>query len=346
MNTDIHDQYPAGVVDASRYTLRPARREDMHLVHAMLQEIGTLEDRGWTSSLEDRLREFDEDPAPDQNSLLAFDQAGKLVGYSWPEAPDPAAQREHRVFAWVEVHPDQRDRGLGSYLFKWGDQRAAAMLAALPPGLPKMIRYGVSEGLQYYIRLVEEAGYQIVRYFYQMRRDLSIPAGEPALADGIRLVPWSPELDQQTHAVFNRSFLDHWGFEPITYERWQTWFSGHPEFRGDCSFLAMDGEQVAAICVCADRYLDERTPGSQVGWIRDVGTLREYRGRGLATGLMLASLRAFQQKGYTSAGLGVDTENPSGALRIYERLGFRPARTTIMYEKQVTGAGAGASAAG
>jgi ribosomal protein S18 acetylase RimI-like enzyme len=39
-----------------------------------------------------------------------------------------------------------------------------------------------------------------------------------------------------------------------------------------------------------------------------------------------------RDRGLTSAGLGVDTENPSGALGLYERLGFHTdQRFLILY---------------
>jgi ribosomal protein S18 acetylase RimI-like enzyme len=58
----------------------------------------------------------------------------------------------------------------------------------------------------------------------------------------------------------------------------------------------------------------------------------EYRRRGLARALLAESLRAVRDAGGTSAGLGVDTENPNEALTLYENLGFRIAGETFEYE--------------
>lgn len=314
------------------YTFRPAEREDMKALHELLLALEAVEDRGWHSLLDDRYLEFDEDKDPTRNSLLAFDTAGKLAAFSWPEMPEPEAQFEYRGFVWVEVHSDHRQGDLGRYMLNWGENRLAEVFAALPPKLPKVVRVGLNKDLGYHIELFEQAGYRPARYFYHMHKDISQPVSEPQLPADIRLAPWSIDLDRQAFDVFNTSFQDHWNFEPIKYERWQTWFSSHPEFLGDCCFLAMAGDKAVSICICNNRIGDD---GEPMGWIRDVGTLREYRGRGLATGLMYASLKALQGRGYTLAGLGVDTENPTGALRIYERMGFEPARQFTMYEKKV-----------
>ena len=67
-----------------------------------------------------------------------------------------------------------------------------------------------------------------------------------------------------------------------------------------------------------------RTPRSGVrrGWLNSVFTRRAWRRRGLARALIARSLGVLRERGQTSAALGVDADNPSGALGLYERLGF------------------------
>ena len=43
-------------------------------------------------------------------------------------------------------------------------------------------------------------------------------------------------------------------------------------------------------------------------------------------------MRRFAADGMDAACLGVDTENPSGALSLYERLGYRPTASTCVHE--------------
>jgi ribosomal protein S18 acetylase RimI-like enzyme len=70
-----------------------------------------------------------------------------------------------------------------------------------------------------------------------------------------------------------------------------------------------------------------------VGWLDSVATRRPWRGRGLAGALIVRSMAALRDRGMTEAGLGVDAENPSGALRLYERFGFRRIRTWTFYQR-------------
>jgi ribosomal protein S18 acetylase RimI-like enzyme len=44
-------------------------------------------------------------------------------------------------------------------------------------------------------------------------------------------------------------------------------------------------------------------------------------------------MRGLKSRGLTEAALGVDAENTSGALHVYESLGFRRYRTDICYRK-------------
>ena len=67
---------------------------------------------------------------------------------------------------------------------------------------------------------------------------------------------------------------------------------------------------------------ENATLGIRRGWLGSVFTRRAWRRRGLATALIAQSLVALRERGMTSAGLGVDAENQSGALGLYERMGF------------------------
>ncbi len=74
---------------------------------------------------------------------------------------------------------------------------------------------------------------------------------------------------------------------------------------------------------------DWEATGVREGWVGQLGVRRAWRRRGLATALLVRSMEAFRAAGLEAATLGVDTENPTGALGIYERVGFRPIRRFV-----------------
>jgi len=60
---------------------------------------------------------------------------------------------------------------------------------------------------------------------------------------------------------------------------------------------------------------------------------RPWRRRGLASALIVSALAGLRDAGMTEAMLGVDTENPSGALHLYESLGFGVREHATTYRK-------------
>jgi ribosomal protein S18 acetylase RimI-like enzyme len=73
--------------------------------------------------------------------------------------------------------------------------------------------------------------------------------------------------------------------------------------------------------------------GVRRGWLEHVSVRRPWRRRGLAAALIADSLRGLRERALDEAALGVDAENPTGALRLYESLGFYRYRTGISYRK-------------
>jgi ribosomal protein S18 acetylase RimI-like enzyme len=75
--------------------------------------------------------------------------------------------------------------------------------------------------------------------------------------------------------------------------------------------------------------------GLKRGWVNSVGVRRPWRRQGIARALVAESLRVLRDAGMTSAGLGVDAENATGALGVYEASGFLVTRTDRVYRKQL-----------
>jgi mycothiol synthase len=70
-----------------------------------------------------------------------------------------------------------------------------------------------------------------------------------------------------------------------------------------------------------------------LGWVHTIGVRRPWRGRGIGESLLRHSLAAFAARGLTKAGLGVDSENETGATRLYERVGMRVSRRYDSFRK-------------
>ena len=91
----------------------------------------------------------------------------------------------------------------------------------------------------------------------------------------------------------------------------------------------------AAFCRCEINNEDNAATGRNEGWIEVLGTRRGHRKLGLGRAMLLAGMRWLQAQGVATAVLGVDAENPTGALRLYESVGVVVANTTYTYHKDL-----------
>jgi mycothiol synthase len=242
-----------------------------------------------------------------------------------------------RVFLWGVTHPDVRGLGIGTAILAWGIARADEILAGQPAELLRLVETFAEVRLADAVTLYEAAGFRPARWYFDMRRDLREPL--PAMPDlrGLRLVPYAAPMSQPLLAIHNEAFRDHWGSEPLTPEIWGRDFVGDPFFRGDLSFVVLDGEEIAGYTVNYVVESDWEAAGVREGWVGQLGVRRPWRRRGVATALLVRSMEAFVGAGLEAATLGVDAENPTGALGVYERVGFRPIRRSVRLQRQYGG---------
>jgi ribosomal protein S18 acetylase RimI-like enzyme len=97
--------------------------------------------------------------------------------------------------------------------------------------------------------------------------------------------------------------------------------------------VAWDGDQVAGLVINTIYERENEMEGVKVGWLDSVATRRAWRRRGLAGALIARSLAVLRDRGMDVAGLGVDAENPTGALGLYESFGFSKLRSHVFYRK-------------
>ncbi|WP_146211251.1 GNAT family N-acetyltransferase [Quadrisphaera granulorum] len=330
--TDVPEPQSPGV------TWRPLRERDLTRWHTLTQAIEAVDapaERYTEDDLRDELLAGSwKDPA--HRSIAAEDADGALVAFGLVDVR-PGDVSTVRASLWGGVHPDHRGRGLGRELLTWQCRVGRQLIAAAHGSAPGELVLHSDERLADRSALARAAGFSVRRYHLVMRRLLSGAGASPVpqvdLPDGYRMVPWSPDLDEQVRLAHNEAFADHRGSEPRSREDWQRWVSGHRDARTDWSFVVLtDGPdpEVAAYTV-AFAFEQDWVDGVKEGWTGLLGTRRAHRRRGVGAALLAASLRAFQAAGMDAAGLDVDRENPSGALGLYERLGYAPQQVEVVW---------------
>jgi mycothiol synthase len=247
---------------------------------------------------------------------------GRVVGVGragWIDATDGV--REYGTRGAVE--PAFRRRGIGRALHRANVANMRRVAAAHDVTRPKVLGTWTSDETVGAGRLAESEGFSAVRWFFSMERpglDRDLP-GIPPLADGIEVRAVTREQARAIWEADHDAFQDHWGGWDTSDASFHRWADG-PEWQPDNFVVAWDGDEVAAAVLNVIYPEENERLGIRRGWLESVFTRRAWRNRGLAKALIARSLHLLAQRGLNTAALGVDADNPSGALRLYESFGF------------------------
>ncbi len=254
---------------------------------------------------------------------------GALAGY----AQVGPAYRVHQ-YAHAFVHPAYGGRGLGMWLLARTEartrERAAVSFAGTTITLEQWIA-GANEAAR---AMMRAAGYDEVRHIWGMRIDLAEAPEPPSWPEGIAVRACAADADlRRAYAANEEAFRDHWHYEPQTYEQFASMLVETDAFDPSLWFLAetVEGGEVAGIALCealADR-----------GWVNALAVRRPWRGRGVGMALLRHAFAEFARRGLQTAALGVDTQNLTGAMRLYERAGMAVERRYDIFEKSLPIAG-------
>jgi mycothiol synthase len=288
-------------------------------------------DQGYTEA--DVREEFTSPVAVLNGGGVAVCDGDRLVGYGLLHVL--ARQPRWLAFADGGVHPDVHRRGVGGWLLERQVELARRLRDQHDPDRPGELRVGVAESRSGTLAALTASGYSPRRYFFRMRADLRGPAPAPvAEPAGMRIRRFRDADDDAVRRASNAAFADHWGSVPRDPEAWRSEFAGSASFRPDTSFVAEDVDGIAGFVLAAEHDADTQARGHRTGYVTRVGTIRAARGRGVGTALVARSLAAMRESGYAAAELDVDAESPTGAGRLYERLGFAVFARERLYTRE------------
>lgn len=310
---------------------RAVEREDIEVLTAIAQraeEADGFPFRSSESEFGHRLFPTDGDPS---SNTRVFEVNGAPVAFGSVEFSADGGDHARAVL-YGEVDPAHRGRGIGRQVLAWQLERATEGLAGRAvPGFARVYRGAKEPDAD---RLMSRFDLRPVRWFEDLLRPLDPPLDVPA-PDGVEIVPWDQHRHAELLAVRNAAFADHWGSVPVSATQWHDALTAE-EFRPDLSVMALADGAIIGFSRNEFYAHDEELSGRRDGWIQLLGTLREWRGRGVASALIAASLDRFRDAGFTHAMLGVDRENLSGAAGLYRRLGFEPTYQSVCYERPLT----------
>ncbi|HJW22819.1 MAG TPA: GNAT family N-acetyltransferase, partial [Candidatus Limnocylindrales bacterium] len=233
------------------------------------------------------------------------------------------------------VRPGDRRQGVGAGLLAWAERHVAERARAGdagPTGLVQELGGWGDELVPGHAQLAAAHGYRVVRYGMDMLRPISAPIPDAPLPPGIEVRPVLPAHHRAIWDADVEAFEDHWEAAVRTEADFEWWFS-RPRLDTTLWQVAWAGDEVAGSVLTSIDPDENARLGITRAWLDHVSVRRPWRRRGVAAALIASTLRHLAGRGVEEAALGVDTENLSGAVGLYERMGFVRHRTGVHYRK-------------
>ncbi|HEY2742001.1 MAG TPA: GNAT family N-acetyltransferase [Gaiellaceae bacterium] len=291
------------------------------------------------------IRPFAEDDAPAVAALIAADEErfygrpGRLSGadilmflqYSketwiWEEDGRVVASGSFGVHGDVAnirgVVGDKR-RGVGTEIVERGEAFARAEGA-------RRIHTGAAEPDTAARALFESRGYREVRRFYEMAIELTEEPAAPFVPDGLVVDEFRNDEYQAFYDALNEAFAEHWEWHPDPFDEWLGRRTGqHHDEHGPVWLVVRDGDELAAVT-------RNDAAGAGGGYVGAIGVRPAWRGKGLGKALLQATFAEFWRRGTTRVTLDVDSQNATGAVALYERVGMHVDACGIAFEKAIS----------
>jgi mycothiol synthase len=213
-----------------------------------------------------------------------------------------------------------KGRGLGTEIIERGEAFARA------EGLKK-IHTGAAEPDAAARALFESRGYREVRRFYEMAIELTEAPSAPDVPAGLVVDELRDGEYEAFYEALNEAFAEHWEWHPQPFEEWLERRQGqHRDEHGPIWFVVRDGDELAAVT-----RNDLSVAGG--GYVGAIGVRPAWRGKGLAKALLQRTFAEFWRRGTTRVTLDVDSQNATGAVRLYERVGMSVEACGVAFEK-------------
>ncbi len=318
---------PAGMT--LRHLIAP---DDFVPMNSIANAIRAAEGTNFSTTDEQFAAFYRDPPGSDPATDVAIAEIdGEIAGYGrvgWHQEAD--GPRIYEVMPFID--PARSGSAVFEAMIDALETRGRLIAAGHPAGDKRFETFGGDLAPER-DALLEARGYVPARHFFSMVRPSVDDLADAPLPDGLEIRDVLPEHLPAIFAASIEAFRDEWGFTEPTERDYQDFATNPVESDTTLWRVAWDGDEVAGQVRGFINAEENERRGRLRGYAEHISVRRPWRRRGLARALIAASFPLFRARGMTEAALGVDTQNPSGALRVYEGCGFRVESRSTDYRK-------------
>lgn len=268
------------------------------------------------------------DPSTD---MIMAEVDGKMVAYSrvtWGRQPDDVTF----YFTFGFLMPEWRRKRIGTAMLTWTEERLRQIASEHTWPGKRFFQAGAADTEKGATALFEKFGYEPARYELSMKRLIVDPLPDAPMPAGLEVRSVQPEHIRPIWDAMQEAFRDHWGYVAGTEIDYQGWLE-QSSFQPDLWKVAWDGDQVAGMVLNFIDHAENEEYKRLRGYTEGISVRRPWRKRGLARSLIVQSINMFKDMGMTETSLGVDSQNLSGAFRLYQGVGYKKIKQFVIYRK-------------
>lgn len=264
--------------------------------------------------------------------MLFAEVNGQAVAYSRVSWKIDLVNRQRIYTSFGFIRPEWRHKEIGRAMLDYNQQRLRQIAAGHPADFERWFEAYSMDTEKEATALYLKDGYLAIRHFYKMVRPNLEDIPDLPLPEGVEVRPAQPEEYRKIWNASMEAFRDHWGFIEPTEEDYLH-YTSQSNFQPEYWQVAWAGGEVVGSIQAYIDFQENKEYQRLRGWTEEITTSKPWRRRGLAAALIARNLRHFKSLGLQEAALGVDTQNLSGALRLYQRMGFQITKSSTLYHK-------------
>ena len=287
-----------------------------------------------TTSLESLARKlehpFNMDPSKD---MLIAEVDGKIIGSALAWWMDDPKDKRFYMFS-SNLAPDWREKGIRHCMLRHCERRLNEIAKEQNTDRKCYFRAFARDTEEHWRKVLEDEGYRVLLHSFKMINTDLTNVSDLQLPEGVEIKSGKEEDVKHFFAAWNEATRDM-NDAPRLADEMVEQMKMDPSWNPSLWQLAWhDGRVIGTVMVVIDSAENEKFNRKR-GVTELISVARPWRNKGIAKAMIARALRTLKEKGMNEATLGVDANNASSALALYERMGYKRAECLTSYSKEM-----------